>query len=257
MWGVIPQHVPTVMATIGLFFIMNRLHALDKQRIIDTIGADIVSDVMHASDSSAPEASACMSIQEAVEDTRFVPKSKEGRVSHRKLGRRAMTKMQTAASLETVYLLMEGCQDRLNYSCVNWQYLWVHFLVFSLFEILITMTHVRLVIVGEVALDRDGLLEIAFDVFHGSIGFFTLIGCLVTPALVTSSYGELPTSVGLSLRAQGLPTHLVAQSLPSFVQTMKGFVCFGERVSTGTVMRFMTMVGIGSTAYLSMISGNV
>jgi len=217
MYTVIPQHIPTMLATIALYFIVSKLHMWDMERVKDLV-ADTMVNLLGDDTSCGAEV---LSTDEA-----------EG-----------MTHLACD--------LIEAAQLRLRYSCTRFQWLWLHSLMYTFFELFMCMTHLRAFQDSGEELTRDGILLFFTDFFHLGFGVIGLFAALVTPALVTQMYTDCPACVVMSLRKRGVSTTMVGAAFPYLASTAKGFTVLGEPVSTGTVVKFCTMIGIFSSIYLS------
>jgi len=60
-----------------------------------------------------------------------------------------------------------------------------------------------------------------------------------------------------SLRRRGVETQQVAPIVLYLAFTAKGFTVLGETVAISTVARFLTMVGIFGSIYLSMLQNDM
>jgi len=211
MFGVIPQHIPTLLATMGLFFVVARLHYLDMERSQELMYANNVEML----------------------------KSCTG-VTH-----------ETALSY-VCFELLEATQARLHYSCSRWQWLWLHQLLFAFFELFVACGHIRKAVTSNSGLNRDDVLLHFADIFHlcyGTMGFGAL---LLTPAWVTQAFKDSPQHFIAGLRNRGVPITDVAMSVPYLSLTAKGFTVVGETISTSTVVRFVTLVGIAMSLFMSL-----
>eukprot|EP00928_Gymnodinium_smaydae_P087875 TRINITY_DN72065_c0_g1_i1.p1 TRINITY_DN72065_c0_g1~~TRINITY_DN72065_c0_g1_i1.p1 ORF type:complete len:583 (-),score=89.69 TRINITY_DN72065_c0_g1_i1:320-2068(-) len=218
MWGVIPQHIPTLLATTGLFFVISFLHILDVKRI-----KELVENPTHTLE----------------DDSR----------------RRYHGVTTNEGKLHLCYDLIWSVQARLNYSCTRWQWLWIHQLTYVFFQIFICISNVRTLITKAEVIDHMVVMRLFTDFFHLGFGGVGMMSCLIAPAMVTGSFFDVPASFVNGLRKRGLPTGMVSMAVPYMSLICKGYTVMGESVGTSTVARFLTMVGIFGSIYLTMMQG--
>merc|ERR1712232_1311901 len=100
--------------------------------------------------------------------------------------------------------LADAAQRRLDYSCVEWQWWWVHLLIFTFAQLMAVASHCRNFLQDGVQVgNRSDGFSFAYDAWHGSIGALGLMALLLTPAQVTYRYNLLPRKFLVGLRCAG------------------------------------------------------
>lgn len=148
-----------------------------------------------------------------------------------------------------LYDIIDSAQERLDYSCCRWQLLWIHMVAFTFGQMLVSMLHLR----RSIAFDDLGeVLRTCTDIFHGMFGAAALLSVLIAPAMVTQRFKDAPATIlnGFCRRRDSLEA--AKSAVPLFSLKAAGFRVLGEPISTATVGRFLTLIGVCTSALLTM-----
>jgi len=118
---VIPQHVPTLLASLGLFFFSIHLHSMDIKRIVDV--ADDIS--------------------EPLVDGEFVDSDQmvDGEIVN---GVQVVDRHSIHCNIvHVVCLIADNAQQRLDHTCQSMTWLWLHQLVYGFTQIVVVASHLR------------------------------------------------------------------------------------------------------------------
>jgi hypothetical protein len=239
MWVVIPQHIPTMMATIGLFFVISNLHAVDMRRVKCLLGhSKTRKRFLGKRKSSVASVGSIRNTLNGPSDTCTT------------VGSYCGTNMDIAnPAMCLTFDLLESMQQRLQYSCQRWQWLWLHQVVYCFCQLFISMSHVRSAFMSK---DEFDLLLHFTDFFHGLFGIMALMSVMVTPALVTQKFTTAITEVAMMLRSFNVSVCEISQGVPYLQMRVKGFTIFGEPIGPATLSRFVTLIGIFGSLYIQL-----
>lgn len=209
MWFVIPQHIPTVLASLGLFFLINMLHNMDMQRSLQLMSEASLNELSQG------------------------------------LGRQRKDEHSSAA--DTCYRIVEAAQERLEYSCSRWQLLWLHMLLFGLLEAISCVLHLRDAM-GEVW-DVDKILLHFTDFFHGCFGFGAIFAMWLTPALLTNTFTKAPTGIARILAQKGISTQILGPTVSLCSARVQGFKVMGEANAPAMVIKLAAFLLVAMPLY--------
>lgn len=152
----------------------------------------------------------------------------------------------------------ERAQERLDVNCSEWQWLWIHQVVYAFAQILVVVVQGDHIVQSETRADswqrmqRYSDFGVVYPMFHFALGGSVLLTALITPSLTTHFFTLTCRVMLKAMRLRGA-TITDAELGASFLEfKLRGFTFAEMPIDGEAVAKFLALVGIGSTAWLSM-----
>lgn len=214
MWLAIPQHVPTVLSSLGLFALITRLHRNDARETLDAIG-DQSEDMV-----------------EILE--------KPSNMQTRKVDDIVVDK-----EIEIACRCLEKCQESLQFTCTSVKWIWLHQLFYALMLIFTTAVNLSARTFDDLS-HWDGIhtFRVLLDVWQGCIGGLLVGTALVLPAATTATFHSLPRYMVWKLRKRKISITKASKTCSYMNMILVGFTVGGHPITFSVCAQFAQYVSL-------------
>eukprot|EP00930_Biecheleria_cincta_P084931 TRINITY_DN7435_c0_g1_i1.p1 TRINITY_DN7435_c0_g1~~TRINITY_DN7435_c0_g1_i1.p1 ORF type:complete len:514 (+),score=62.26 TRINITY_DN7435_c0_g1_i1:19-1560(+) len=211
MWLSIPQHVPTVLSSMGLFSVITKLHVLDAERTLDVIGD---------------------------------PSAQLVNVDHSKISMDAEVEVACTCLERCQLRLDHTCES------VTWLWIHqIAYALVQLLFVSINLQKVDASNVWN--WPKHTWMRLLHDIWHAGVGFVLVGSALLVPGSTTFHFQNIPRYCVKALRERGWSIQQVAPNCEYFKMVFVGFIIFDTPITSSLVRQFASAVAVLIGLYVS------